>query len=674
MAGAQAGSIAAALITAMNPHPFSRYVNYLGAEDGMTWRDFEMSVLSEYYNLDMSYCHRGKRLYPGMLYEIYGSYSGQTGDVVRDLMLNKATCSQANKDYYDRAGFICLQMKGLTFDEWLEQQVRKSSKGDEMSVYILSHLFMRHTMIHTKNKAWCSILPTGGNVNYAAACQTHLLYMGNSIFGLLVPKPPPMSSSVQNQIPAVSICTTMMNVQTRLLPRSLYVNPLKPQASAALGAPPPPPAQTLANQNVTTPDTPSTKNSTPVMENTTDGDKEAQRVEADKDDELSLASTIVINDGADQIIKVSATDVLNKECSVKLKPLSTDLIKKYCKSVVTDRDNNDADSDNVSDQDITPNTEAIKPMEPDDVRGCPKRRTKRVSYEESSPESGGDSDFNERPKKVRKSVPSSGPSMARLHAHAYAIGNKGNLHQSAKPSLPLRYPKRSKSIQLTENKSDGAGTIGNNGETPTPDIKSKQADVKSPSSEKSKPGTLDVMHHGLKRPKKIRKFRCKLCNVILYSRKEANDHHKKKHGKCYCNVCGHRCNTPSTLERHMYSHSEKKDHVCRTCGEAFRFEGEWKQHRFKHRRIAAFPCPKCPKRFMREGERTKHLKTHENILHSCEQCKYSTNDPCNLKQHRRVHTDDEPYLCMACNRTFKYWMQKQRHVCKLIRSSSLEFD
>ena len=188
------GSISTTLLQVINPHPYGCYINYLGIKDGMTCLEFEASSLSEYYMLDLSYCHRGKRLNPNMLYEIFGGYSGQDSSTVRRLMLNEAKCSKSNLVYYKRARFICLQMKNTTFNDCLQQQTQSTTRGDEISVYILCHLFMCHAMIHTKNKAWCSILPTGGNINYVMACNTHLLYMGNNIFGLMIPKPSPIPS------------------------------------------------------------------------------------------------------------------------------------------------------------------------------------------------------------------------------------------------------------------------------------------------------------------------------------------------------------------------------------------------------------------------------------------------------------------------------------------------
>ena len=87
-------------------------------------------------------------------------------------------------------------------------------------MYVLSKLYNRHTMIHTARKMWCTILPVGGNVNYAAVCHTHLLFMGNSMYGELRPKPmpqPALQTSTITQIvsaPPTPATSTPMHSMT----------------------------------------------------------------------------------------------------------------------------------------------------------------------------------------------------------------------------------------------------------------------------------------------------------------------------------------------------------------------------------------------------------------------------------------------------------------------------
>ena len=80
----------------------------------------------------------------------------------------------------------------------------------------------------------------------------------------------------------------------------------------------------------------------------------------------------------------------------------------------------------------------------------------------------------------------------------------------------------------------------------------KSANDKENTSSKKPKGSLSVHHHGLKKFKKVHRFRCKLCNKVMKSHHEANEHHKANHRKSYCKICGKACNTPSTLERYMY--------------------------------------------------------------------------------------------------------------------------
>ena len=125
------------------------------------------------------------------------------------MILNEITCSEANSNYYSRAGFICLMMKGLCLDDWLEQQIHKITQGDEFSIYVLCHSFMHHAMVHTKNKPWYTIQQMGGNFNYASACQTHLLYMGTQADQQLpasqsTPSPPSSTASMTHATHTVS--------------------------------------------------------------------------------------------------------------------------------------------------------------------------------------------------------------------------------------------------------------------------------------------------------------------------------------------------------------------------------------------------------------------------------------------------------------------------------------
>ena len=88
-------------------------------------------------------------------------------------------------------------MKSTNVENWLEDQFLNEKRGDEWTVFCLSRLYNRHTMIHNKKHAWCTI-KDGLNIDYERECDTHLLYMGNNMFGELLPKSLTKLGSIPN--------------------------------------------------------------------------------------------------------------------------------------------------------------------------------------------------------------------------------------------------------------------------------------------------------------------------------------------------------------------------------------------------------------------------------------------------------------------------------------------
>ena len=182
---------------------------------------------------------------------------------------------------------------------------------------------------------------------------------------------------------------------------------------------------------------------------------------------------------------------------------------------------------------------------------------------------------------------------------------------------------------------------------------------------------------GIKKYKRKRSFRCKICNTSFPMLAEANCHHKQHHDKVHCTVCGQLFRTPSTLAHHMYTHQEAKK-PCR-CGKTFRFASELKVHKLTHRRIKTQHCihPGSGRSYFSSSELSKHAKTHEDILWKCLECKYTLDDKRLLKSHQRVHIRKIKYTCAKCGKGFIFHTQWCRHkdannCVSLKRSSSPE--
>ena len=180
-----------------------------------------------------------------------------------------------------------------------------------------------------------------------------------------------------------------------------------------------------------------------------------------------------------------------------------------------------------------------------------------------------------------------------------------------------------------------------------------------------KKGEVMFKHYGIKRrsPKvtNIRKHRCILCSKSFNSKKEMNDHHRKKHSGVICPTCNKVCPTTDALQRHRYVHREPTEHKCTVCGKILPFDSDLKRHMKTHTEEKLWECPntQCDRSFKRKADLDLHFVVHSGIKHKCTWpgCKYSNLDPRNVKRHQKSHTQLATVKCPGCERRFTYYMQ-----------------
>ena len=163
----------------------------LNDEDVISIEEFDNSELASRYWLDTKHCIAGRKqnkINIQNLYEIFGSYTGHTSDEVRKMVIKEVN---DNMKWYRSRANVPLSMKFVTIEKWLEAQKRRTVPGDEITVYVLSVIFRRHTIIFTKTKPWCTVEVDCNDtaMDIINKCETTLLYLGPQLFGVLRPHP-----------------------------------------------------------------------------------------------------------------------------------------------------------------------------------------------------------------------------------------------------------------------------------------------------------------------------------------------------------------------------------------------------------------------------------------------------------------------------------------------------
>ena len=281
-----------------------------------------------------------------------------------------------------------------------------------------------------------------------------------------------------------------------------------------------------------------------------------------------------------------------------------------------------------------------------------------------------DSEKTKTKKVVKKDVPkprplNTGPTENRLLAQEVmksTIQNKKNGitdGEKLRRSYPLFQPNR---LDESDNITDSDATL----DYEVPDYIVEVSKKNDPPDVPEIRCSVKTQTFGIRRSvpkKKIQYYRCHECKDKFDRLALLNYHYKEMHEPVHCPSCDKVFSTPSTLERHGYTHKELK-YKCDVCEEKFAFASDRDHHMVKHSTEKKFTC-KCGRQFFNKGDLKKHEEVHKNVVHKCKICEYSAVDPRNLKAHMRLHSNLKPYMCQSCLKLFKYHTQLKRHLpCK----------
>ena len=92
-----------------------------------------------------------------------------------------------NIDFFDSRGSVCLPLRGLGLNLWVDNIEDSSVCCDELALLGLSAMYQRHTLVVTKTKFWSTIESDEplSIITLMKECSVCLLYLSNMKFGTL---------------------------------------------------------------------------------------------------------------------------------------------------------------------------------------------------------------------------------------------------------------------------------------------------------------------------------------------------------------------------------------------------------------------------------------------------------------------------------------------------------
>ena len=162
-----------------------------------------------------------------------------------------------------------------------------------------------------------------------------------------------------------------------------------------------------------------------------------------------------------------------------------------------------------------------------------------------------------------------------------------------------------------------------------------------------------------------KQFKCLQCNKS-FSGPSSLSRHIKTHSNekpFECVQCKKVFSRLSSLKRHESSHSDEKPFKCQVCGWSFIQNSDLKIHERTHTGEKPFPCDRCERAFGCKKRLRAHYRMHTGEKpYKCPQCEKCFSMRKNVIQHIRIHTGERPFMCEVCKKTYRHQHTLKKHM------------
>ena len=190
-------SLAEELLQVLTKYPYEPLLRWIHTDHKYVKSEVK-SLQDKYtgkYSIDTTRCiNKHGRTVTNGLFDIFGKFSKKNAVDTRKAMVDWIKSNLPEVKRFTSIAFKCAYM---TVEDWLVTMTLNSVPGDELAIYCLSKMYLRHVVVYTKKYYWTTVAHDWVDTEEIVGriCELELIYMGPGRFGELIPiispEPPP---------------------------------------------------------------------------------------------------------------------------------------------------------------------------------------------------------------------------------------------------------------------------------------------------------------------------------------------------------------------------------------------------------------------------------------------------------------------------------------------------
>ena len=145
--------------------------------------DAERALEAKNYMIDTTQCiTKGGKLKANGLFDIFMRYSHKTLSETRSDMID---CVNKNSKKLNKYTTFTLRKWGKTVANWLNDMRSENTPGDEIAIYCLSNMYLRHIFVKTSKLFWTTVSHTWNDTETSVQPKLELilLYLRHGRYG-----------------------------------------------------------------------------------------------------------------------------------------------------------------------------------------------------------------------------------------------------------------------------------------------------------------------------------------------------------------------------------------------------------------------------------------------------------------------------------------------------------